>query len=59
MKEVTLNEDEMLVSYDVKLLFTPVEELIGICEQKLKGDETLSDRTSMDAATITGLLRFA
>ena len=34
MEEVTLNENEMFVIYDVKSLFTCilVEELIGICE---------------------------
>ena len=60
MEKVTLNEDEMLVSYDVKSLFTsiPVEESIGICERKLNEDETLGDRTSMDVATIIRLLRF-
>ena len=60
MEEVTLNEDEMLVSYDVKSLFTsiPVEESIGRCERKLNKDEMLGDRTSVDVATIIGLLRF-
>ena len=60
MEEVTLNEDEMLVSYDVKSLFTiiPVEESIGICERKLNEDETLGDRMSMDVATIIRLLWF-
>ena len=60
MEEITLNEDEMLVSYDVKSLFKSfsVEESIGICERKLNEDETLGDRMSMDVATIKRLLRF-
>ena len=35
MEKVTLNEDEMLVSYYVKSLFTsiPVEESIGIVNE--------------------------
>ena len=60
MEGVSLNEDETLVSFDVKSLFTsiPVEEAIKICEQRLKEDDTLSDRTTMDVDTIICLLRF-
>ena len=49
MGEVKLNEDEMLVSYDVKSLFTsiPIQESIRLCEQRLSEDETLSERTNM------------
>ena len=50
----------MLVSYDVKSLFTsiPVEESLGICERKLREDNTLNERMSMDVTTIVRLLRF-
>ena len=60
MKEVVLDEDEILVSYDVKSLFTsvPVEESIAICERRLMNDETLPSRTTMDVATIILFLRF-
>ena len=53
MEEISLDENEMLVSYDVKSLFTsiPVQESIGIIEGKLQADETLNDRT-MDVSTI-------
>ena len=61
MTGITLEEDEILVSYDVKSLFTsiPIEETIDMCEKRLNNDETLSDRTTMDIATIISLLRFA
>ena len=38
MGDIHLRENEMLVSYDVKSLFTciPVEESLGICEHKLE-----------------------
>ena len=60
MKEVTLDEDEILVSYDVKNLFTniPVAESVEICNKRLLADVTLSERTTMDVATIIDLLRF-
>ena len=58
--EIVLDDDEILLSHDVKSLFTsiPVEEAISICEQRLKNDQTLSERTEMSADTITQLLRF-
>ena len=44
-----LRDDEMLVSYDVKSLFTsiPVEESIQACEKRLV-DNTLSEHTQLD-----------
>ena len=60
MGDIHLRENEMLVSYDVKSLFTSilVEESLGICEHKLREDNTLNERTSMDMTTIVRLLRF-
>ena len=60
MEDVVLHDDEMLVSYDVKSLFTsiPVNESVDLCEQRLLDDDSLSDRTSLDVATIVRLLRF-
>ena len=54
MEDIHLRENEMLVSYDVKSLFTSiaVEESLGICERKLWEDNTLNERTSMDVTTI-------
>ena len=55
-----LRDDEMLVSYDVKSLFTsiPIEESIQVCEKRLFADNALSERTQLDVPTITQLLRF-
>ena len=59
MGDINLRENKILVSYDVKSLFTsiPVEESLGICERKLREDNTLNEQTSMDV-TIVRLLRF-
>ena len=60
MKDVSLMDDEVLVSYDVKSLFTniPVEEAIIICERRLHADATLPKRTTMSVPIIISLLRF-
>ena len=54
MEWIVLKEDEMLVSFDVKSLFTsiPVSEAIEICERRLRVDKALPKRTSMDVDTI-------
>ena len=59
-KTVTVNDDELLVSYDVKSLFTsiPVKESIEVCEERLSQASTLADRTSMGVETMISLLRF-
>ena len=45
MENITLDEDEELVSSDVKALFTiiPLEEAIKICEQRLRDDVSLAE----------------
>ena len=60
MRGVELRDDEVLVSYDVKSLFTnvPVNESIAICEKRLREDESLKDRTEMSVETIIKLLSF-
>ena len=60
MEWIVLQYDEMLVSFDVKSLFTsiPVSEAIEICERRLQMDKTLSKRTSMDVNTIISPIRF-
>ena len=60
MDEVALSGEEILVSFDVKSLFTsiPVDEAISICEERLKGDDTLEKRTKMKVGTIVKLLQF-
>ena len=58
--EAVVQDDEILVSYDVTSLFTsiPVEKSILICERRLSIYNSLSDRTDLDVTTIVRLLRF-
>ena len=60
MDEVALSEDKIVVSFDVKSLFTsiPVDEAISICAERLKGDDTVEKRTKMKVGTIVKLLQF-
>ena len=60
MEWIVLKEDEMLVSFDVKSLFTsiPVSEASEICELRLWVDKILPKRTSMDVDTIMLPVRF-
>ena len=53
-----LRDDEVLISYNVKSLFTslPVEESIQVCEKRLIVDKMLSERTQLDVPTIIQLL---
>ena len=59
-KDVKLKNDEILVSFDVKSLFTsiPIEEAISVCESRLNEDTTLKTRTDLSVQTIIQLLRF-
>ena len=59
-KDVKLKKDEILVSFDVKSLFTsiPIEEAISVCESRLNEDTTLKTRTDLSVQTIIQLLRF-
>ena len=59
MKDVTLKDGEIPVSYDVKSLFTniPVEETVTTCECLLHADGTLNKRSTMDVSTAIALLR--
>ena len=60
IKEVKLNNDESLVSYDVTALFTsvPIPPVLKIIEEKLKEDQELSRRTNMNTRHIIKLLEF-
>ena len=59
MVEVALSEEEILVSFDVKSLFTsiPVDEATSVCEERLKGDDAVEKRTKMKVGTIVKLLQ--
>ena len=58
ISQLTLDDDECLVSFDVSALFTsiPVDEALRIIQALLENDETLSDRTDMSPAQVTSLL---
>ena len=58
MEWIVLQDDEMLVRFDVKSLFTsiPVSEGIEICERRFQMDKTLSKRTSVDVNTIISMI---
>ena len=53
-----LDEDDVLVSFDVTALFTcvPVDRSLEIIHQKLNDDTTLNDRTNLSAKQVTDLL---
>ena len=55
-----LEAGEIITSYDVKALFTPVpvQSAIQIVKQRLQQDTTLPQRTSMSIPQITSLLEF-
>ena len=57
---IAIHDSEIMVSFDVKSLFTkvPMDEALEIMQEKLKNDETLEDRTSFSAKTITNLIKF-
>ncbi|XP_019619742.1 PREDICTED: uncharacterized protein LOC109466463 [Branchiostoma belcheri] len=59
MSQVTLDDDESLVSFDVSALFTsvPVEESIVIIRDRLTCDSSLNERTKLSPLQVTELLR--
>ena len=60
MKEVKLQADDIITSYDVSALFTsvPIEAAIRIIQRKLELDQQLHLRTNMKVEHITSLLEF-
>ena len=60
IRQVTVSEDDTLVSYDVSALFTsvPILEAVNIIKEKLKGDTTLKQRTDMSVDDLSDLLQF-
>ena len=53
-----VTQDELLVSFDVSSLFTNVlvPEAVEFIQEMLRRDPKLSERTTLDADTITDLL---
>ena len=60
LKTLSLEPDEVMISFDVSALFTsvPVNEACQIIHDRLQEDQSLSDRTNMSPAQITDLLQF-
>ena len=57
-KGIHLNNTEVMVSFDIKSLFTnvPVEEALQVINDRLCKDETLSERTALEPEQVTHLL---
>ena len=60
LKTIKLGPEEVMVSYDVKALFTsvPIKPALKIIEKLLKEDQDLQKRTSMPIPNIMDLLEF-
>ena len=60
VKDVKLQQDESIISYDVKALFTsaPIQPVLNIIKNKLENDKDLKQRTSMTVDHITSLLEY-
>ena len=58
VKGLKLGSDELMVSFDVKSLFTnvPISEAVKVVHDMLERDETLEDRTILSPERITELL---
>ena len=57
LKEWKVNEHDLMVSFDVKSLFTnvPINDVLVILMERLQLDETLVDRTAMDPLSVCHL----
>ena len=59
LKGITLGPDDVMVSYDVKALFTsvPVQPALEVIKKLLDEDQDLHKRTTMSTKTHNGLVR--
>jgi len=59
IKDVTIDDDEELRSYDVTALFTsvPVDKALVIIQRRLESDISLKERTNLNPDQITRLLK--
>lgn len=60
VRDVVLDEDDILASFDVKSLFTSVpEELaVDVCRTALESDANLAERSPVDVPNLVRLFRF-
>ncbi|XP_054922070.1 uncharacterized protein [Dermacentor andersoni] len=58
--DITLSEDDALVSFDITSLFTsiPVDLAVATCKEALEADSGLPGRTPFDVHELSELLRF-
>ena len=58
MREITIGEDELLVSFDVSSLFTnvPIGEAVQVIQAKLREDDSLAERTPLSPDRVAELL---
>ena len=60
LKGIQLGPDEVMVSYDMRALFTsvPIQPALEVIEKLLKEDPDLQNRTTMSTKHIMDLLEF-
>ena len=60
LKGITLGPDDIMVSYDVRALFTsvPVQPVLDVIKKLLDEDQDLHKRTTMSTKHIMDLLEF-
>ena len=58
IRDITVDPDDIMVSFDVCSLFTnvPIEEALKVISNMLVSDESLIERTPLDAGRVTELL---
>ena len=61
IKETTIEKDEIMVSFDVKSLFTsvPTRDATNIIEELIQNDETIEERTGMSPKTFMELVKLS
>lgn len=60
VRDVVLNEDDILMSFDVKSLVTNVlaKMAVDVCRTALESDANLAERSPVDVPDLLRLLRF-